>query len=108
MFCQKCGSENPDNAKFCGNCSQELVIESTDNSSQPVEINADPQPVSALMKYGVTTAAFLIPIIGLVMGIIYLNQGETEEKKDVGKLWLFACVFGFVFYLALSNQTWMP
>ncbi len=104
MFCQKCGSENPDNARFCGHCSHELIAESAGNTNEPIEINADQQPVSALMKYGVMLAAFLIPIIGLVMGIIYLNQGESEEKKDVGKLWLFACVAGFVVYLTLSGQ----
>ncbi len=103
MFCQKCGTANPDNARFCGNCSHELAAESADHVKQSVEVDTEQQPVSDLMKYGVMLAAFLIPIIGLVMGIIYLNQGETEEKKAVGKLWLYACAAGFAAYLALSN-----
>ncbi len=102
MLCQKCRTKNLDNAKFCGNCSHELVAESVGNTNQQVEVNAEQQPVSALMKYGVMLAAFLIPIVGLVMGIIY-SQGETKDKHAAGKLWLFACVAGFVFYLILSN-----
>ena len=108
MFCPECGSENPDNAKFCGNCRHQFAAKydpSSDNDSQKIVNISDDQEggqVSDLMKYGVLAGTVLIPFIGVVMGIIYLAQGESEEKKSVGKLWLIGgvvmMVIWFMFY----------
>jgi hypothetical protein len=108
MFCPKCGSLNPDDARFCGNCSAQLATkpppEPAPKAEEIIDVTRDGVDVSPALKYGLGIAAFLIPIIGLVMGIIYLSQGETESKKDVGKFWLIASAAGFIFYLALSGD----
>lgn len=109
MFCQLCGTENPDNAKFCGSCGSKLIAENNsstdDQHEEVVDITHDNNQnhVSDLMKYGVLVCTVLIPFIGMVMGLIYITQGETDDKKDVGKLWLYTSIVIIVLYLMFSN-----
>jgi len=109
MFCPKCGTLNPDDAKFCGNCSTQLTVKPAPEPVRKVEeivdVNQDKVDVSPALKYGVGIAALLLPIIGLVMGIMYLVQGESESKKEVGKFWLIASAAGVVVYMMLSGGT---
>jgi uncharacterized membrane protein YvbJ len=108
MFCPECGTENPDNAKFCGNCRHQfsgLSGGSTDYHATPVmEDGSEQKSVSDGLKYGVLAGSLIIPFIGMIMGIIYLVQGESEEKKDVGKLWLFGSIGIIVFYMIISGD----
>jgi hypothetical protein len=107
MFCPECGTENPDNARFCGNCRHPLANPAGGgNPTGPVvELGADPETaVPNGLKYGILVATLFIPFIGLVMGILYLVQGESEQKKDVGKLWLYASIAIMVFYLIISGD----
>jgi uncharacterized membrane protein YvbJ len=108
MFCPECGTQNPDDARFCGNCRQPLsgvAGGGTNTGAGPVvEIGAGSKSVSNGMKYGVLAGSLVIPFIGMIMGIIYLAQGESEEKKDVGKLWLFGSIGIIVFYMIVSGD----
>ncbi|MBT3045847.1 MAG: zinc-ribbon domain-containing protein [gamma proteobacterium symbiont of Ctena orbiculata] len=108
MFCPECGTENPDSARFCGNCRHQLSAPtggSTVNHQQSVvEIASEPKSVSDGLKYGILGGSLIIPFIGLIMGIIYMAQGESEEKKDVGKLWLYASIGIIVFYMIISGD----
>lgn len=54
------------------------------------------QPVSDGMKWGITALTVLFPIVGIVMGIIFLND-SNPSKKAAGKLWL---IVGIVVGLA--------
>lgn len=48
----------------------------------------DPQsPVSDGMKIGIAILSFFIPIVGIIMGLIYMNDAHPA-KKAAGKLWL--------------------
>ncbi|MCW8943420.1 MAG: zinc-ribbon domain-containing protein [Sedimenticola sp.] len=108
MFCPECGTENPDGAKFCGNCRHEMSTStntSNDNHADDVvEIDGEQPTVSDGMKYGILAASVFIPFIGLIMGIIYLAQNESEEKKDVGKLWLYVSLGIMVVYFLISGD----
>lgn len=108
MFCPECGTENPDNARFCGNCRHPLPntpdTPEQDQSGPVIEIGTEAAAVSDGMKYGVLVATLFVPFIGLIMGIIYMVQGESEAKKDVGKLWLYASIAVMVFYLIMSGE----
>jgi drug/metabolite transporter (DMT)-like permease len=66
----------------------------------------DPQsPVSDGMKIGIAILSFFIPIVGIIMGLIYMNDAHPD-KKAAGKLWLIVggimivlnlvCTCGFV------------
>ncbi len=108
MFCPECGAENPENAKFCGNCRCQLVIvpdvQKSKQNGNVIEVDGESEPVTDLMKYGIFAGTLLIPFIGFIMGIIYLSQGETENKKSVGKFWLLTSIAVFVLYLIFSEE----
>jgi hypothetical protein len=40
------------------------------------------------MKIGIIVGTVFIPLLGIVMGLIYMNDANPE-KKAVGKLWLY-------------------
>lgn len=107
MTCLHCGAQAPNDASFCGECGQSL------QRAQPAQPEpavahagavhlAPPKPaVSDGLKFGIVAASLLIPLIGIVMGIVYLSSGGSEEKKSAGKLWLTAgLVMGVLWVLA--------
>lgn len=51
------------------------------------------QPVSDGMKWGIAILSAFVPLVGIIMGIIYLNDANPS-KKAAGKLWL---IVGIVF-----------
>ncbi|MEW8505332.1 MAG: zinc ribbon domain-containing protein [Candidatus Thiodiazotropha sp.] len=108
MFCPECGTENPDNARFCGGCRHQLsgmAGGSAEMDANPVlEIGSEHKDVSDGLKYGILAGSLIIPFIGLIMGIVYMAQGESEEKKDVGKLWLFGSIGIIFFYMIISGD----
>lgn len=107
MLCKACGANNPDMASYCGNCGGKLVIESSNPANDDVveiSVGAKHKPVSDLMKYGVLASTVFIPFIGMIMGLIFIAQAETEDKKDVGKLWLYTSIAIIVLYLMFSSE----
>jgi len=104
MFCSKCGSENPDDAKFCGSCGG-AIIAATVPPQEEVSMAApttsalqtDKPTVSMALKIGVSIATLLIPFIGLIMGIIYLKDKTDESRRAAGKLWLTIGIISAIF-----------
>ena len=110
MFCPACGAENPDNAKFCGKCSQRLPAAAPTQQPEQeepgsiIDVGGDTETVSNGLKYGILGASVLVPLIGIVMGAIYLAKGENEDKRTTGKLWLIAgLVIGFFYLLSAGG-----
>lgn len=104
MFCPKCGHRNPDEAKFCGRCGESTV------APVAAPLGADPSgkagesgAVSTGMKVGISIATVVIPLIGIVMGILYLRDANPQ-KKSAGRLWLWIGIGMIVFYLAVSTD----
>ena len=58
MFCSKCGTENPDGAKFCSKCGAELGVSVTPSGTAPSKTTWRP------------TTAGILSIIAGAMGII--------------------------------------
>ena len=106
MFCPHCSDSNPDDAKFCGKCGRPLPVVSSGPaqmaSAGPAQAAAVPQPaVSDALKWGLAAASVIIPIIGLVMGIVYMIDANPA-KKAVGKTWLIAAGIGVLLYMLIE------
>lgn len=106
MFCPKCGTSNPDEAKFCGKCSAPIQQPGPGPQPQP------PPPalpgskgVSQGMKIGISIGTIVIPLLGLIMGAIYMADAN-REKKSAGKLWLLIGAGMILLYclIALSSS----
>ena len=97
MHCAKCGFENPAEAKFCGRCGETMKPATPPTPSGGEE-------VSQGLKTGIIVGSIFIPLLGIIMGAIYMNDPNLEKKK-VGRLWLYVgigvfaleCICFFVF-----------
>jgi hypothetical protein len=62
--------------------------------------------VSSGLKMGIGIASVFVPLLGLIMGIVYMVDANPE-KKAAGKLWLMLACAGMVMYCmigVLGNQ----
>ena len=110
MYCPECGTEVPNNAKFCGGCSYQFNPGSQTSSEyardEPIsasDIDTTIEPVSNGLKFGILGTSLVLPIVGIVMGGLYLVKGENDVKKAVGKLWLIVGISIGVLYLLSAS-----
>jgi uncharacterized membrane protein len=73
MFCSKCGTENPEGAKFCSKCGAELGVAAT-----PTEGAAKPEAESST-GLSANVAGLLCYVAGWITGIIFV----VLEKKSI-------------------------
>jgi uncharacterized membrane protein YvbJ len=98
MRCPNCGHENPVEAKFCGKCANPM--QSADSSrvaSASAGGVANAGEVSQGLKVGIIVASIFIPLLGIIMGFIFMNDANPA-KKAVGKTWLKVGVGIMIFY----------
>lgn len=100
MKCSSCGFENEGEAKFCGSCGAALAA--------PPRPPAPPGPPGGAqivpdgLNLGIILGSLLMPLLGIIMGALYMND-PIPEKKKAGKRWLLTgigvlaaqCVLGF-------------
>lgn len=72
MICSKCGTENPDEAKFCSKCGQAFGV-----PAQPSEGGANPEAESST-GLSANIAGLLSYLFWWITGIIFV----AIEKKD--------------------------
>ncbi len=100
MFCPSCSHKNIDEAKFCAKCGAPLrVPPPAPFPIRPPEANP---VVSDVMKWGITAGTVVFPLLGIVMGIIYMRDA-SPEKKAVGKLWLGVGIGIVVLYVMAQS-----
>lgn len=99
MYCPSCGQSNPDEAKFCGKCGAPVAA-----APKPVHAVSgaakETGVVSQQMKTWMMVASIVLPIVGIVVGIVYLLD-DNPEKKEAGKLWLIVGIIAAVVWTAL-------
>jgi uncharacterized membrane protein YvbJ len=96
MLCPKCGQDNPAEAKFCGKCATRLSP-TPSTFSAPVSTTGGAGDVSQGMKIGIIVGSIVIPLLGIIMGLIYMNDANPS-KKAAGKIWLFTGIGVIAFY----------
>jgi len=87
MFCSKCGTENPDGAKFCSKCGEGFGV-----PSQPSEGGAKPEAESST-GMSANIAGLLSYLFTWITGIIFV---VIEKKSTFVKFhaWQSIMVFG--------------
>src|SRR5947207_14154981 len=91
MNCPSCGQENPADARFCAACGKPMpTIPTVVTTGNTQEFTRPPTPaaVSDGLKLGIAIGTVFMPLLGIVMGIIYMND-PNPEKRSVGTLWLY-------------------
>ncbi|MBI5752247.1 MAG: zinc ribbon domain-containing protein [Hydrogenophilales bacterium] len=96
MKCSSCGFENEGEAKFCGSCG--AVLAAPPRPPAP----PGPQIVPDGFNLGIILGSLLVPLLGIILGAMYINDPNPEKKK-AGKRWLLTgagvivayCVLGF-------------
>ena len=53
------------------------------------------------MKIGILLGSIVVPLLGIIMGIVYMNDANPA-KKEVGKLWLIVGIVAFVLWCGVS------
>lgn len=83
MYCQKCGNEINDMAVICPNCG--CSTENEIPKPQPEQSVTNADSVVNGEKSTLATAAlvfsFLMPIVGLILGIVGAVKYKTEKYK---------------------------
>ena len=107
MYCPKCGQQNPAEAKFCGTCGTTMSVAAAGPQPQPQPAaagagaaGASGGVVSSGLKTGMIVASIVLPIVGIIMGIVFLLD-PNPEKKAAGKLWLIIGIIAGVVWAVL-------
>lgn len=84
MYCKKCGTKNKDDARFCANCGEKLVIppqqQAKQQPAQPKQqIYTEPQnePKRSSKSWIIALACVIVVVVG-IFGFQYL---KSEDKK---------------------------
>ena len=84
-FCTSCGKPVDDSASFCPSCGAP-----TGGASQPV--CSRPAPAPDETSTGLKVLSFLIPLVGLILFLVYMDE-KPISAKAYGKMALIAvCV----------------
>ncbi|MEJ2200423.1 MAG: zinc-ribbon domain-containing protein [Desulfuromonadaceae bacterium] len=98
MFCSKCGKQIPDDSTFCPFCGNSTAyqdpVKIQESLSQPT------QEVSLVLNVGIVIATMFIPLVGLIMGLIYIKK-PSPAKKKAGKVWLWVALGAFILNILL-------
>ena len=86
--CPNCSHQNPDDAKFCETCGTALSITNRNHHQAHLLL-----PEGA--KVGLGILSFLIPLVGIILGISYMNDPEPA-KKAAGKTYLYLGIGGII------------
>jgi hypothetical protein len=97
MKCLSCGFENEGDAKFCGRCGAVLTAPPPTPPAPP----GGAQVVPDGFNLGIILGSLLVPLLGIIMGAMYMNDPNPEKKK-AGKRWLLTGVGVIVAYCVLG------
>lgn len=82
MFCKKCGNQNSDDAIVCTNC------------GVPTD-NYEKKDVSDGLLIAGYILALLIPIVGMIIGVIVMVKGRVGHGIAMIFIALFIACLGF-------------
>lgn len=93
-YCSQCGNPLADNDRFCGVCgnsTEHTEYKSTEPSKKVGEKEEH-------ANVGLKVISFLIPIVGLILYLVWMDEHKTKAK-ECGKMALISVCIGVGFSL---------
>jgi hypothetical protein len=84
MQCPNCGFERGTSFSLCSGCGSKVP-------SGVAVVRPRDAACTARLKWGVLAATIVVPLVGIVMGGIFVVDARTEQRA-LGRLWLIAGV----------------
>lgn len=97
MTCPNCGYASEQVFHFCAGCGVAVA-------SGVAVVGRDPAALSPARRWGVLAATFVLPLIGVAMGVHYVVDARAEQRA-AGQLWLVTGLALTLVYAALI--TWL-
>lgn len=110
MYCRQCGGNIPDESIFCADCGATLTARISPRAPPPLSrpllralspmatrrhlamhsrmVVPTSGAVSPGHNFGLVLLSMLIPIVGIIAGILYLRD-PNPDKGRAGKIWLW-------------------
>lgn len=96
--CPFCAEEIQDNAVYCKHCKSNL------NNPSPQDKNNQKVSANAHKDYNtITILSILLPIVGIIVGIVYLTKNESLDKKLGEHAIAFSLLFMVIWYIVFSS-----
>jgi len=93
MLCKKCGAESSGLGAFCAKCGAPLA-------EGPVTVVSGTPVVSGELKWGIFVGTLFLPILGIIMGLVYVSD-PREPRKIAGRLWVLTGCIAAVLYMMM-------
>jgi len=106
MRCPNCGQDNPAEAKFCGKCATRLTAPVPPGPSGPLGPPPPSADVPQAFNLGIIIGSVIMPLIGIIMGLIYMND-SNPAKKAAGKTWLYVGIGAAAFWCLCTMTSGM-
>lgn len=119
-YCQNCGKEANDAAKFCEYCGNQFnlvrineqentnnsnVINNLNNGSNNINVNNQNQSninESNTMGICAIVFAFVIPLVGLILSIMILATKKDYTTRKYGKIGLIISIITFIINVTIT------
>jgi len=98
-MCTGCGRQIPTEYNVCPHCGRP-------QNAQPGPVYPQPTQQSESLGGGLTIilyiVAFLIPLVGIIIGIIWGGAGSDPERRHVGKNCLIIGIISIVLWVVIG------
>lgn len=102
MFCPKCGKEINDEAVVCIGCG--CSVKSTQSATTAPTSTHKPVPESSSTANCALLFAFLIPIVGLIIGIVGVCKYKTPSYKSKCTTAIVVSIIVWIISLAIVSS----
>ncbi|HKM13464.1 MAG TPA: zinc ribbon domain-containing protein [Candidatus Methanomethylophilaceae archaeon] len=93
-YCTDCGHDIPPGSRFCPSCGADQLV------TPPQAVTRPPSVLPLILGILGILFAILIPIVGLVMGILGAVLAHTDENKN-GNAYTFVCIIAILVSLLI-------
>ena len=105
-YCKNCGVELSDDAVFCPNCGEKQTSDNSNIQSNPTTVSQSTNTVyvtseSSTLGVMAIVCGFLMPFLGLILGIVGLSSYKKKENRNLCKAGIIISIAEFVLYIIL-------